>query len=81
MAVCSDPDRTWFPQRSICHVTMEQAAAQARYSDKHEGKPYHNGKFTSWSEKRGADHPYEANEGVTIWVHDVDLSPEDRFLS
>lgn len=79
-SACSDATRTWFPQRSVCYVTMETAAANARYDELHEDKPYHDGNFGSWSKERSPLHPYHARDGVNIWVHDVDLSPDDRFL-
>lgn len=84
MSECSDPDRTWFPQRSICFATMETDAANARYDAKHEKRPFHDGTFPKdphkWAEKRSSRHPYHARDGVSIWVHDVDLSPDDDFL-
>jgi hypothetical protein len=78
---CSDPQRIWYPQRSICFVSMENAAANARYDDKHRDKPYHDGQFKSWAKDRSPHHPYHARDGVTVWVHDEDLNPDDAFLT
>lgn len=66
---------------TVCHVSMETAAANSRYDAKHEKRPYHDGTFKSWAEKRSPGHPYHARDGVTIWVHDEDLSPDDNFLA
>jgi hypothetical protein len=60
---------------------MEGAAANARYDAIHEDKPFHNGDFTSWAKERSPRHPYHARDGVSIWVHDEDLSPDDDFLT
>lgn len=81
---CDDPERVWFPQRRICHATMERAAAEWRYSKMHDAAPYHDGTFPTdpkaWASERSASHPYSAHDGVTIWVAETDLSPHDHFL-
>lgn len=81
VADCSDPEKVWYPQRSVCFVSMENAAANARYTALHEKRPYHDGTFTSWAKERSDRHPYHADWGTTVWVHDVDLSPNDDFLT
>lgn len=78
---CTDSERVWFPQRSVCFASMESAAANARYDAKHEARPYHDGTFQSWAKERSPHHPYHARDGVSIWVHDVDLAPDDDFLT
>lgn len=60
---------------------MASASANARYDELHEARPYHDGTFSSWSKERGSAHPFHARDGVTIWVHDTDLSPDDDFLN
>lgn len=78
--VCSDPALPWFPQRHVCHVSMEREAAAREYARLHEKKPYHDGTFESWVEKRDDAHPYHFNDGVTIYAADTDLNPHDHFL-
>lgn len=78
---CSDHERTWYPQRLVCFASMERAAAQRRWDQLHDARPYHDGTFTSWAKESDPEHPYHYNDGVTIWVNDVDLSPDDEFLA
>ena len=59
---------------------MEQSAAEWRYAQLHEKKPYHDGTFESWSEKQSLKHPYHYSAGVRIWVAETDLAPHDHFL-
>lgn len=77
---CSDRDKDWFPQRTICYPTMNAQAANQSYAELHEKAPYHDGTHRSWSEKRTKAHPFRYDDGVKVWVHDVDLSPHDHFL-
>lgn len=79
--VCSDRSATWFPQRTICYPAMEAAAANRRYDQLHEEKPYHDGTFGRWSKEPTPGTPYHYKDGVTIWVAQEDYSPEDDFLS
>lgn len=60
---------------------MERAAANAKYARLHEALPYHDGTQKRWAKERSDSHPYRFDEGVTIWVHDEGLSPDDDFLS
>lgn len=80
MSECSDPDKTWFPQLTICYLSMERAAANERFEAKHKDRPYHDGYRKSWAKERSPQHPYHFRDGVNVWVHDVDLSPDDDFL-
>ena len=59
---------------------MERTAAARRYASLHEDKPFHDGTFTSWSDKASDSHPYMFTDGVTLWVAQSDLSPHDHFL-
>lgn len=59
---------------------MNKTSAEARYRAKHEDLPFHDGRFGSWSAKRGSRTPFHAFDGVAIWVADVDYSPDDSFL-
>lgn len=78
---CSDPERTFYPQRYICYASMEKQAAAARYQELHEDRPYHDGSFSSWSDRRTREHPYRFDEGVSIGVALVDHNPDDDFLT
>ena len=80
-SVCSDPDKDWFPQRTVCYPTMERMAAVARYERLHEDLPYHDGTFSSWRKKPDDEHPYHFQWGVSVWVAEKDWSPDDDFLS
>ena len=60
---------------------MDLEAANAKYAELHEARPFHSGNFDDWSEKRSASHPYHANDGVRIWVDTTDWNPDDEFLS
>ena len=79
--VCSDPDRDWFPQRNICYATRERAAAAALWAQMHAERPYHDGTESLFSEKRTRATPYRYDEGVTLFVSEVDLNPDDQFLT
>lgn len=59
---------------------MAEAAANARYDQLHEAKPYHDGTFNLWSKDRSPLFPFHYRDGVTIWVSPDDLTPEDDFL-
>lgn len=78
---CGDPAVEWFPVRTVCYQSMEEAAANARYAELHDKQPYHDGTFASWSTKRSRSHPYHYNDGVTITAATVDVNPDDDFLT
>ncbi|MCW2785250.1 MAG: hypothetical protein JWP74_1767 [Marmoricola sp.] len=60
---------------------MERAATEHRWSALHEDKPWHNGDFTAWAEKRSDATPYHFKDGVTLYVSDRDDNPDDDFLT
>ncbi|MGH3996674.1 MAG: hypothetical protein ACRDTJ_04345 [Pseudonocardiaceae bacterium] len=78
---CSDPERSHYPFRRVCYVTMERRAAETLYAELHEKEPYHNGTFASWSKDRGPSHPYHFNDGVSVGVTDRDVTPWDTFTT
>jgi hypothetical protein len=59
---------------------MERLAAQRRWVRLHDDKPYHDGSFDRWAEKPSAEFPYHRDDGVTIWVANLDVRPDDDFL-
>lgn len=77
---CSDPDRDWFPQRTICWATVQQRVAERRYDLAHSEMPYHDGTETFWSKEPGGHYLWHYLDGVNIWVSEHDLTPEDRFI-
>lgn len=80
--VCGDPERTWFPQLSVCHVRQEQAAAQWRYGQVREAHgEFHDGSRRSWVKERSRSHPYHYMDGATVWVAETDLGLGGDFLS
>lgn len=76
---CRDANKPWYPQRSICHMTMVAAAVDWRYDQKYGGK-FHDGTFKNWSDTRSVSYPYGHRDGVATWVAPVDLTPDDDFL-
>lgn len=79
--VCSDPEREWYPQMTVCYPTMVTEAMQAKYARLHEKRPWHNGSFTDWAEEPSVEHPYHYTHGTTIWVSEQDLAVGGEFLS
>lgn len=78
--MCSDPERDWYPQRTVCWATANQLAATRRYELLHEQLPYHDGTFDNWSKHYSADTPYRFDDGVTIWVAPIDYGSGGDFL-
>lgn len=60
---------------------MALAAAQRKYDELHEAKPFHDGTFKVWAEKRSDRTPFHYLDGVRIWVSAHDLTPDDDFLN
>lgn len=59
---------------------MTKAYAEAKYDEIHDLRPFHDGTFTKWGEKRTTRTPYHYRDGVTLWVAETDLTPHDHFL-
>lgn len=59
---------------------MMKAYAESLYDKLHEKKPFHNGTFDKWGEKRTSETPFHYRDGVSLWIVDADLSPHDHFL-
>lgn len=82
VAECSDPNRKWYPFRTICYATMEREAAAAALADlRGDTANYHDGTFADWAPKRSDEHPYPAGAGESIGVADRDLAPHDHFTT
>jgi hypothetical protein len=81
MDECSDPRTSWYPQRRICYATMALQSAEAKYDELHKDLPFHDGTFSNWSVDRSRQAPFHYRDGVSLWVADIDLTPDDDFLS
>lgn len=77
---CSDPNSKVHPQRHICFVSRDQAAADHKYGEKHKDKPYTDRLMTRWSEKATPTTPYHFRDGVRIYGADYDVNPDDHFI-
>lgn len=60
---------------------MATAQANAEYERLHAEAPFHDGTFREWAKEPSEFTPYRFNDGVTIWVSDQNLTPEDPFLT
>lgn len=79
--MCADPDREWFEQLEVCHVTRHQQAAWAAFETLHEKRPWHNGDMTSWAEKQSTQHPFHYSHGVTVWAAAEDHGHGGNFTT
>lgn len=60
---------------------MEQKAADARYARLHDDRKWHDGTGTRWANEPSRGFPYRFDFGVTIGVADIDIRPDDLFLT
>lgn len=60
---------------------MEREAAAAAYEDLHSDRPYHDGTFQNWSDKRSRQYPYHATSGVKFGATSRDIAPWDKFTT
>lgn len=65
--MCSSPESVWYPQRSVCWATATRELVQRKLHEKH---------------KKDEPGPkkYHPLDGVSVWVSQHDLTPEDNFL-
>lgn len=59
---------------------MQLAAVNAMYDDLHREKPFHDGTERIWTAERSALTPFHYRDGVSIWLSETDLTPDDDFL-
>jgi hypothetical protein len=59
---------------------MDLKAAERKWASLHADRPFHDGSFRSWAKEFSDSHPFHFNDGVLVWVSDVDYSPADQFL-
>lgn len=78
---CNDPQKPWYPQRTICERTAEERRAERLYDRLHEKEPFHDGTWSRWSEKPSAEFRFHYMDGVTIWAAPMDLNPDDMFTT
>lgn len=81
LAECGDLERDWFPQRHICLRTAARKMAQRKYEALHKELPYHDGTFAQWSKEPTDATPFHFSDGVTVYVADSDINPDDDFLT
>ncbi len=79
-AVCSDPERPWYPQRQVCYATRERRAAERLFELLHKDTPFHDGSGERWAKEASRAFPVHFADGVTISVALTDLNPDDDFL-
>jgi hypothetical protein len=77
---CSDPDKAWFPQLTVCYATRERQAAHRRFEALHSKLPFHDGDWGGWAKDQSVDAPYHFMEGSTVWVAATDLGLGGDFL-
>jgi hypothetical protein len=65
---CSDPTRDLYPQRSVCWPSAVRESVARRLTKKHE-----NAKPDPGTGLMPLD-------GVSVWVSEFDLTPDDNFL-
>ena len=66
-SLCSRDDVEWFPQRLVCNATAARQLVERQFHAKHEGE-------------KPTPEDYHYTDGVSLWVSEMDLSPEDDFL-
>lgn len=59
---------------------MQLKAAVRIYENLHKDKPWHDGSFQIWSDQFSRLTPFHFSDGVTIWLSETDLAPDDKFL-
>ena len=67
-SICSDEERSWFPQRSMCYATAARELTERRVAKRY-GHP--DEKATSGL------HPVD---GMNVWAAADDLTPDDNFV-
>ena len=65
-SVCSDPERSLYPQRSVCYVTATAQAVDRRVRD-HHGAPDAKSVFPHFT------------DGSSTWMSQFDLTPDEDF--
>lgn len=65
-AICSDPDRVWYPQRHTCYAAADLEANYRRWEARHKDAVPINWRLPS--------------DGTTLWVSVDNLTPEDNFI-
>lgn len=59
---------------------MQLAAAMALYAQMHETRPYHSGDFKSWAKERSRDYPFRYDDGVSFYLSETEVNPDDDWL-
>lgn len=51
------------------------------YAELHEDQPYHDGSFLVFGEKATPLTPFHVEDGLSIYLSEVDDNPDDDFLT
>lgn len=65
--LCSRYDVAWYPQQTFCGATAARQLVSRKFAA-----------LTKTDPSPDAQHP---SDGVNLWVSDMDLTPDDDFLS
>lgn len=79
--VCSDPERVWYPFRSVCYASEAQSVARAQFDALHADRPFHDGTRQRWSDKWSREFPFRYDDGTHIDVALTDVAPFDLFTT
>lgn len=60
---------------------MQLQAAMALYADLHADRPFHDGTFENWAAERSRAFPFRYDDGVSFYLAESDVDPDDDFLS
>lgn len=75
-SVCSRDDVEWYPQRSVCHATAARELVMRQFHDAH----MVDGPGGDRVSPQATAEEYHYTDGVSLWVSDIDLTPDDDFL-
>lgn len=64
---CSDPDRGWYPQRSMCYASGALALTMRRLDER-------------YRDDRPGIHGLHPTDGMVVWMSSHDLTPDDNFV-
>lgn len=65
-STCSDPEATWYPQRTMCYASAVRDLTRRKVTKK-------------YGEEPGTSdlHP---TDGMSVWASSDDLTPDDHFV-
>ena len=78
--ICGDPQRDWFPNRTVCFKDREQKVAERRYRALYTDLEWHDGTGQHFVKDFSPTTPFRYDDGVTISVTPTDESPGETWL-